>query len=215
MNYRTKKVFDSFSDSVSISVAPPSVSDMRSDIITGIFTDDNSTAENIDAFVSRWPPSQTPVAYSDWIAVDRGNHGTTAIPHIEKMQAQAETLVSSQSFTVEAIDRIAAENSVLSAKWMIFTYTPKIDEIWARVLKLVCLHRRRGFLKVSPNKEDNSHVICVYVDDFTDQSQVSGLREDLRRIGITWKIGFKLDAYTYLGIYRQNEWGISPTRLIC
>lgn len=58
-------------------------------------------------------------------------------------------------------------------------------------------------------------MVCVYVDDFTDEEDVSELRRMLRACaGVEWKIGFKHmhDAYTILGIYSQNRWGIMPSR---
>lgn len=54
------------------------------------------------------------------------------------------------------------------------------------------------------NKNENHHVICVYVDGFSDVAEVKKLREDLRKIGVVKKIGFKLDAYSHLEIYTRN-----------
>lgn len=62
------------------------------------------------------------------------------------------------------------------------------------------------------NKNEDHHVISVYVDDFSDVAEVKKLREDLREIGVTKKIGFELDAHSHLGIYARNVWGISPIR---
>ncbi|GAB9476198.1 hypothetical protein Gpo141_00013267 [Globisporangium polare] len=70
--------------------------------------------------------------------------------------------------------------------------------------------------KVSPNDpgasgKDPAHLVCVCVDDFTDQADVWRVRESLRDMGFTRRLAFKADAYTHVGIYSGNERGISPS----
>lgn len=60
---------------------------------------------------------------------------------------------------------------------------------------------------------EGQHVICVYVSNYLDLEDVDELRRLLREEGgVRWKIGFKPDVYTYLGIYAGNPWGIRPSR---
>jgi len=122
--------------------------------------------------------------------------------------------VSSENVTVEEIDRIAVAHGVLSGKWMIYTDTRRVDHLWKKVVRLLCVDLKRGSVKVSPKKEEgDSHVICVYVDDYSNMEEVDWLRDALRRTaGVFWKIGFKPDAYTHLGIYAKNPWGVRPSR---
>ncbi|KAF9451466.1 hypothetical protein P691DRAFT_807828 [Macrolepiota fuliginosa MF-IS2] len=57
------------------------------------------------------------------------------------------------------------------------------------------------------------HVICVYVDDYTNKREVDELRRVLRLgAGVFWKIGFKTGAYTHLGIYKGNKLRLRPSR---
>ena len=49
------------------------------------------------------------------------------------------------------------------------------------------------------------HIICGYVDDYTDLEQVNGLRKVLKEIRGDRRIGFRPDAYTHLGIYVENQ----------
>ena len=51
----------------------------------------------------------------------------------------------------------------------------------------------------------------MYVSDYTDKDQVMELEAAIRSIGIKASLSFKPDAYTYLGIYRQNPYGLRPT----
>jgi hypothetical protein len=120
--------------------------------------------------------------------------------------------VASETVTVDEIDRIAVTHGVLSGKWMIYTDTRRIDQLWGKVVSLLCVDLKRGSMKVSPKKEGDSHVICVYVDDYSNMEEVNRLRDALRTAGVFWKIGFKPDAYTHLGIYARNQWGIRPSR---
>jgi hypothetical protein len=56
------------------------------------------------------------------------------------------------------------------------------------------------------------HVICIFTRDYTDKDDVSKVRSGLRRLGVRRKTGYTPDIYTYCGVYRENEWGLSPIR---
>jgi Domain of unknown function (DUF1917) len=73
--------------------------------------------------------------------------------------------------------------------------------------------------------EEQPHVISLHTPNYLHQDpdttvatpyppeHVAYLREALRELcGVKWKIGFKPDAYTHLGIYRGNEWGVDVCR---
>ncbi|KAH6918007.1 hypothetical protein BKA70DRAFT_1245922 [Coprinopsis sp. MPI-PUGE-AT-0042] len=78
--------------------------------------------------------------------------------------------------------------------------------------------------------EEQPHVISLHTPNYLHQHSGEGmldattstqnapahivyLREALRDLcGVKWKIGFKPDAYTHLGIYRGNEWGVDVCR---
>ena len=87
-------------------------------------------------------------------------------------------------------------------QWMIFEESDKIDILWGNLVYYLCVERQKG----------ERHVICVYADDYTDLEEVNGLRLALKAISV--KIGFKRDAYTHLGIYKENPWNIRPSRYL-
>lgn len=180
-------------------------------LIVTRWDDQTSTPDRLEAFLARWPPSRTPVHYCAWIAVDRGGQNPSS-PDAEGLLASFRSLVSSENVTVDEIDRIAVAHGVLSGKWMIYTDTRRIDQLWEKVVRLLCVDLKRGSAKVSPKQEGDSHIICVYVDDYSNMEEVNWLRNALRTAGAFWKIGFKPDAYTHLGIYAKNQWGIRPSR---
>lgn len=199
----------------SIPVAAPDPSDVVHEgdaaLIVTIWDESNSTVENINAFLTRWPPSRTPSDYCNWIAVDRGGH-QRALPDIAGLTASFESLKSSENVTVDEIDRIAAAHGVLSGKWLIYAEPEEIDELWGDVVRLLCLVLKKGSMKVSPKQEGEPHVICIYADDYRNATDVGALRDSLRSVGVEWRIGFKPDAYTHLGIYARNPWHIRPSR---
>ncbi|KAF9061329.1 translation initiation factor eIF 4e-like domain-containing protein [Rhodocollybia butyracea] len=134
----------------------------------------------------------------EWIAVNRGMHtlDLQRPPLIEEMKISFKSSINSYS---PILDELARAYNITSGKWLIFLGPDQVDNLWTKVVSLIWLQRKRGFAKVS----SHSCVISVYV--------VEG---DLRSIGVDRRISFKPDAYSHLGIYRNNEWGIPPSRYI-
>ncbi|KAF8965488.1 translation initiation factor eIF 4e-like domain-containing protein [Flammula alnicola] len=187
---------------------PPSPSDLES-----TWTSENSTQEKLVQFLARWPPSRTPSTYGPWIVGDRGGRKTTsAAPNLAGLAADFQSLLSGDNVTVDTLDQISKTNNVLVGKWMVFEESSKIDMLWGKILHHVCVERQKGLAKVSTWKEGERHVICVYVDDYTDREEVDSLRKALRTLGVKGKIGFKTDAYTHLNIYKDNPWKLRPSR---
>ncbi len=94
-----------------------------------------------------------------------------------------------------------------SGKWLIFADINKIDEIWKKVKDATENNLLGCFSKVStakpnPNAQDSkSKVICVYTYDYEDKKDVMRIREELRKLGITFKIPYKSDKATLEGQY--------------
>ena len=177
------------------------------------WTAETSTSENLVQYLSRWPPSRTPAIYGPWIMVQRGGPKPTANPaDIKGLSASFQSLALNGTVTPETLDQISKAHNVITGKWMIFADPGDIDMIWGKLIYHLCVERQRGFAKVSTRKRGERHVICVYVDDYTDLEEVNGLRKALKDIGVVRRIGFKPDAYTHLGIYKENAWKIRPSR---
>ncbi|MEM2469116.1 MAG: DUF1917 domain-containing protein [Candidatus Jordarchaeales archaeon] len=95
-----------------------------------------------------------------------------------------------------------------SGKWLIFVPPEKVDELWERVRRAVEEGRLGDVAKVStakprPSATDRSRVICVYTYDWTDRDDVMRIREELRKLGVTWKIPYKADQDTREGRYAK------------
>lgn len=98
-------------------------------------------------------------------------------------------------------------NTLKNGKWLIFVKIEEVDEVWKKV-KRATEEGKLGLLaKVStakPNQNatnQNTKVICVYTHDWTDVNDVRGIREELRKLGITQKIPYKTDEDTVSGKY--------------
>jgi len=98
----------------------------------------------------------------------------------------------------------------LMGKWVIFREANKIDALWSQI-KMLTEKDKLGFqAKVSTKRYDpkfptGRHVIIVFTKDYTDKDELTQTREELRRIGVTEEIGYKLDTTTAQGIYGENE----------
>lgn len=80
--------------------------------------------------------------------------------------------------------------------------------MWFTVAKAVAAGKLGNAAKVSPKKPDNSHVICIYTKDFTDENDVRRVEKGLRDAGIHVGMQYKPDIYTSLNIYAKNKFGI-------
>ncbi|KAG6907783.1 hypothetical protein DXG01_007390 [Tephrocybe rancida] len=217
------------------------VYDGSSALIVAVW-EESPKAGEVASYLARWPPSRTPGAYAAWIAVERGPRPSPGRPQdmeglkrdwaalkeraaVEPVPAAAtepnveekgtQQVQGNGVVTVEVLDALAQAHSILSGKWMIYAQPHQIDDLWSRIVTAVIANAPPGVgarAKVSPARPGEPHVVCVYVDDYSDGAEVGRVRDALRRAGVRWKIGFKPDIYTHLGIYKTNEWRIRPSR---
>lgn len=97
----------------------------------------------------------------------------------------------------------------LAGKWLIFVPPAEVDSAWARVRDATC----RGELGISskvstarpdPDSRDERKVIYVYTRDWRDEADVMRVREKLRELGFTERIGYKRNIETYRGEYSER-----------
>ena len=95
---------------------------------------------------------------------------------------------------------------------MVFAPHRQVDSLWAQIASATNAGKLGIAAKVSPRNEANSHVVCVYTQNYTYRNDVYKVRGGLRRLGVDWKITYKPDIYTHCDVYANNAWGIAPTR---
>lgn len=84
-------------------------------------------------------------------------------------------------------------------KWLIFAPIARIDNMWSKIKSATEEGRFGKLSKVATAKpnfnasDSKTKVICVYTYDWTDKEDVMRIRQDLRQLGITWKIPYKAD----------------------
>ena len=100
---------------------------------------------------------------------------------------------------------IAQRYRVTCGKWMLFFTDATVDAAWATIAAAT----ERGELghssKVATNDGSNSYLVCVYVPDFTDRANVSHVLRRLRELGFGWKLNFKTDFITHMGLYAYKK----------
>ncbi|KAJ3219126.1 hypothetical protein HDU67_002459 [Dinochytrium kinnereticum] len=110
--------------------------------------------------------------------------------------------------------RLACVFRNLCGKWVLFEDRSHIDAIWAKVAKAVVKGELGESAKVSTVRTlaypNEMHVICVYVDDFTDVREVRRVFEKLKELGLDTK-SFKINYFTQLKLYSGNSYGLSPS----
>jgi hypothetical protein len=97
----------------------------------------------------------------------------------------------------------------LAGKWLIFLPPEKVDEAWVKVRNATCRNELGISAKVStakpdPDARDGMKVIYVYTPDWRDEADVMRVRERLRELGFTDRLGYKRNIETFKGEYSQK-----------
>lgn len=126
----------------------------------------------------------------------------------------------------EDILDLAVASGVTNGKWMLFPKPEDVNRVWKIVAEAVVDGRLGDTAKVAPadppepfgaaQKQQASHLICVYTKDFSDLNDVRRVLEELIELGLAPRaadgaIYYKTDAYTYLNIDSSNSYGLKAS----
>jgi hypothetical protein len=105
-----------------------------------------------------------------------------------------------------APEAIEDENA---GKWLIFQDPGLVDESWKKVRDATVAHDLGISAKVStskpnPESRDNRKVIYIYTKNWADELDVMRVREALRTLGFTERIGYKRNIETFAGEYAKK-----------
>jgi Domain of unknown function (DUF1917). len=97
----------------------------------------------------------------------------------------------------------------LAGKWLIFLPPEDVDDAWRKVRNATWKNELGISAKVStakpnPDSRDNMKVIYIYTPDWRDEDDVMRVRERLRELGFTDRIGYKRNIETFKGEYSQK-----------
>ena len=113
---------------------------------------------------------------------------------------------------------LASKYSITAGKWKIFARPNRVDKIWKNIIIALFQKKLKYVIsaKVSPLNafSNGSHLICVYNQNFFNKTEVFEAEASLRKIYFGRTLVYKPDIFTYLGIYRQNQWNINPTLFV-
>ena len=100
---------------------------------------------------------------------------------------------------------IAKQYNVTCGKWMIRFNHETVDAAW----ETIAAATERGELghssKVGTNDGSNKYLVCLYVPDFSVRTNVARVLRRLRELNFGWKINFKADFMTYIGLYAYDK----------
>ena len=105
-----------------------------------------------------------------------------------------------------AADACGAEQA---GKWLIFLPSSDIDGAWIKVRNATVAGELGIGAKVSTFRDnedsrDDKKVIYVFTADWADEADVMRVREKLKELGFTDRIGYKRNLDTYAGEYREK-----------
>eukprot|EP01135_Chromosphaera_perkinsii_P004509 Nk52_evm3s287 gene=Nk52_evmTU3s287 len=116
------------------------------------------------------------------------------------------------------------EGEVLGGKWLIFLKQHNVEVMWRRI-GMAVYNGKLGdckCCKIGPKsgtkmkaEDEKEYVLAVYNDNYLDKKAVMRIRNELTRLGIRHPIPYKPDIYTFLGIYRNNQYRLNPYRYRC
>lgn len=131
---------------------------------------------------------------------------------IYRMIREGEGVIPSKTYQARWIEQDAPDAGEKAAdiekagKWLVFLPPGQVDEIWRQIRDLTWEGKLGISAKVStakpdPDARDDRKVIYVYTADWEDETDVMRVREELRGVGITDRIGYKRNLETFRGEY--------------
>ncbi|KAK4099942.1 DUF1917-domain-containing protein [Parathielavia hyrcaniae] len=118
--------------------------------------------------------------------------------------------------TVDDLQELAVRCNVVAGKWMLFPEPGCVNEVWGKVARATAGDELGIAAKVETRvKSDKERLICVYTRDFKDKDDVARVFNRMRELELVRpggkQIYYKSDAWTELGIYGGNSWGIGAS----
>jgi hypothetical protein len=96
-----------------------------------------------------------------------------------------------------------------AGKWLIFQEPDQVDAAWKKVrdrtvARELGISTKVSTAKPNPESRDSRKVIYVYTKDWADEADVMRVRQKLRDLGFTDRIGYKRNIETFAGEYAKK-----------
>jgi hypothetical protein len=100
----------------------------------------------------------------------------------------------------------APDEDEKAGKWLIFLDKDETDEMWVKIRNatvkgLLGFSAKVSTAKENPDSRDERFVIYVYTPDWSNEEEVINIREELKKLGVEQRIGYKRNIETYHGEY--------------
>jgi hypothetical protein len=129
------------------------------------------------------------------------------------------------------LQALAQKHKCTTGKWLMLVDWSEADEVWKELVQglldgkfsdklgIYCI-RICGHETPTNNphclykgQRTNNTMIMIYTKDWTDKETTMKIAEVVRDLGLKNKLSYKIDAYKFLGINRNNVYNICPTIL--
>jgi len=129
--------------------------------------------------------------------------------------AAPDAKTAARSECVARLLDVAVEQRYTSGKWMLFLNPTIADDVWADIARATATGLLGCSSKIAPTKGSRKHPLCcVYVANFADRFEIQrvlvALQALLEKYNLSVAAGFKLDAFTMLGINSRHQLGLPP-----
>lgn len=96
-----------------------------------------------------------------------------------------------------------------AGKWLIFQEPEQVDAAWVKIRNATVagelgISAKVSTAKPNPDSRDTRKVIYVYTKDWADEPDVMRVREKLKDLGFTDRIGYKRNIETFAGEYAKK-----------
>ena len=96
-----------------------------------------------------------------------------------------------------------------AGKWLIFQEPDLTDVSWKKIRDATValdlgISAKVSTAKPNPDSRDTRKVLYVYTRDWADEADVMRIRENLRELGFTERIGYKRNIETFAGEYAKK-----------
>lgn len=187
-----------------------------------IWSEDKKIVLSFSDFQMKFKPSDKNFSNFEWICVWSSSKVSSppSPDTIEECLSHLSTIDQTATSDILAIMKETAKHKILqtainsgrkSGKWIIFVKKEQIDLVWAKISSA----QFEGLLgcgcKVNPPDENaNLHLICVYVQDFSDVDDRLRVKNALIELNITG-LKFRPCIFTELKMHFKNEWMVNVT----
>jgi hypothetical protein len=197
--------------------------------------------ESLDVFLSRLKPSNLETAarslisianphVGDWPSSDVDPFNLEGQTLLDKCEAREEQLGDAEDCDSGSVSRrrrslersilgLAKQTYIVEGKWMVYPPSNLVDAAWERAARATFEGRLGYGAKVSRVNREGKEGFATWVqtEDFGDQEDVKRVLRELQSLQLfrhppfRWNIYYKTDAYTHLGLYHGNAYGLKTS----